>query len=307
MTHRPQRWAAHRWAWTGLLPFFALVFVGFIVPIGFVLVTAFQVTSTTVGGRDPVTQQFVTTSSTSFSFANIAASLQGVFLTGLWSSIQLSLITAALALALGLLLAYAVTTSRSGFLRSVMSAGAAVTANFGGVPLAFLFIATLDANSGAFTLFLKSTFNVSITDLGFRLQSLGGIALVYMYFLIPMMVLVITPALEGTKPQWAEAAENLGATRVQYWLRVAGPVLLPNLLGSFLLLFCSAFSAVATAAAIDHSFPLITSQILARFSGNVEADATNLAAALALNMVIIVLPFTLVYLWLERRTARWFG
>ena len=83
------------------------------------------------------------------------------------------------------------------------------------------------------------------------------------------MVLVMTPALEGLKPQWGEAAENLGASRWHYWRYVAGPVLLPSFLGSVLLLFCSSFSAYATAYAINSSFPLVTIRIQSVLSGNV--------------------------------------
>ena len=130
--------------------------------------------------------------------------------------------------------------------------------------------------------------------------------MVYLYFLIPLMVLVMTPALEGLKPQWGEAAENLGANRWHYWRLVAGPVLLPNFLGSVLLLFCSSFSAYATAEAlIGSSFPLIPLQIDSVLSGNVLAGQENIGAALALDMIIIVLPLTVIYQLLQRRTSRW--
>ena len=122
------------------------------------------------------------------------------------------------------------------------------------------------------------------------------------------MVLVMSPALEGLKPQWGEAAENLGASRWQYWRYVAGPVLLPNFLGSVLLLFCSAFSAYATASAlVGNSFPLLPLQIATVLSGNVQSGQENLGAAMALNMVVLVIPMTVVYQLLQRRTSRWLG
>ena len=133
-----------------------------------------------------------------------------------------------------------------------------------------------------------------------------GIALVYLYFLIPLMVLVMTPALEGLKPQWGEAAENLGASRWHYWRYVAGPGAAPNFLGSVLLLFCSSFSAYATAyALVGQSFPLVPTQISSVLSGNVLSGQENLGAALALDMIVIVLPLTIIYQLLQRRTSRW--
>jgi putative spermidine/putrescine transport system permease protein len=206
----------------------------------------------------------------------------------------------------GLLLAYAIVTSRNSALRQIVTAAAAVLANFGGVPLAFLFLATVGFPAGALTVLLGGVHISLQNDLHFQLTSVKGIGLVYLYFLIPLMVLVMTPALEGLKPQWAEAAENLGANRWHYWRHIAGPVLLPSFLGSVLLLFCSAFSAYATAfALVGSSFPLIPTQIESVLAGNVLSGQENLGAALALDMVVIVLPLTIIYQLLQRRTSKW--
>jgi len=293
-------------AWLGLTPFLAYVTLVFLVPIGFILFEAFRRTTTTGATRDPVTQQFVKHSETTFTLDNIHDSLQGIYRTSLVTSVKLSAITAILGAIFGLLLATAVVSSSSAFLRQVVTSAAAMTANFGGIPLAFLFIATLDANSGIVTLFLQDHFGISLQDdLGLQLPELSGLSLVYLYFLIPLMVLVMAPALEGLKPQWAEAAENLGASRWTYWRLVAAPVLLPSFLGAVLLLFCSAFSAYATAYAINSAFPLITIRIDAVLSGNVLAGQGNLGAALALLMIVFVLPLTVIYQLLQRRTSRW--
>ncbi|HEY3530413.1 MAG TPA: ABC transporter permease subunit [Nocardioides sp.] len=293
-------------AWLGLTPFFAYVALVFLVPIGFILFEAFRRTTTSGVTRDPVTQQFVKHTETSFTFANVHDSLQGIYRTSLVTSVKLSAITAVIGAVLGMLLAAAVVNSSSAFLRQVVTSAAAVTANFGGIPLAFLFIATLDANSGVATTFLQDHFGLSLQDdLHLQLPELSGLCLVYLYFLVPLMVLVMAPALEGLKPQWAEAAENLGASRWTYWRLVAAPVLLPSFLGAVLLLFCSAFSAYATAYAINASFPLITIRINAVLSGNVLAGQENLGAALALLMIVFVLPLTVIYQLLQRRTSRW--
>lgn len=300
------RTASGRLSWLGLVPFFVFVGTVFLIPIGFVVVQAFRRTTTGAAHRDPITQQFVRASQTHTTLANVRESLHGVYLSSLGTSVKLSAITAVLGAVLGLLLAYAVVTSRGSLLKQVVSTAAAVTANFGGVPLAFLFIATLDANVGVVTLFLDKHLGLSLgDDLGLSLAGLSGLTLVYLYFLVPLMVLVMMPALEGLKVQWAEAAENLGASRSQYWRWVAAPVLLPSVLGSLLLLFCSAFSAYATAYAINSSFPLITIRISSVLSGNVLSGQENLGAALALNMIVIVLPLTVVYQLLQRRTSRW--
>jgi putative spermidine/putrescine transport system permease protein len=300
---RPRR---IRFTWLGLAPFFVYVTLVFLVPIGFILFDAFRKTTQGASHRDPVTQQFVHSSQTSFTGANISESLKGVYRTSLITSVKLSAVVAVIGAVIGVWLAYAVVNSKSNVLRQVVTAAAAVTANFGGIPLAFLFIATLDANSGVATKFLRDHFHFNINDsLHLQLAQLSGLSLVYLYFLVPLMVLVMTPALEGLKPQWGEAAENLGAKRWQYWRYVAGPVLFPNFLGSLLLLFCSSFSAYATAYAINSSFPLVTIRISSVLSGNVLSGQENLGAALAVDMIVIVLPLTVIYQLLQRRTSKW--
>jgi putative spermidine/putrescine transport system permease protein len=290
-------------AWMGLLPFFAFVALFFVLPIAVILFTAFL---KTVRVRSQVTGQFEP--KTSFTFDNVTQSMHGVYLTALGNSLVLSAVTAVIGAVAGLLLAYAVVSGRSSTLRRLITAAAAVLSQSGGVQLAFLFIATI-GGSGLLTTLLQDQFGFSlIRDAGFSLTSVNGIALIYLYFLVPLMVLVMTPALEGLKPQWSEAAESLGAGRWHYWRYVAGPVLMPSFLGSLLLLFCSSFSAYATADALTSgSFPLVPIQIASVLSGNVLSGQENLGAALALDMVVLIIPLTFLYQYLQRRTSRWVG
>lgn len=239
------------------------------------------------------------TGATSYSADNLTNSLQGAYLTALLGSVKLSAVSAALGTLLGLPLAQAVMTSRFRALREAVLTASGVLANFGGVPLAFAFVATL-GNAGVLTRHL------GLTDKGWDLYSFWGLALVYLYFLIPLMVLTITPALEGLRSQWREAAQNNGATTAQYWRHVALPVLLPTLLGGFVLLFGSAFAAYATAAAmVGSSVPLVTLQIADALSGNVLVGQENVALALSLDMVLVAGLVMAVYLPLQRRSARW--
>ncbi|OXY90492.1 ABC transporter permease [Streptomyces diastatochromogenes] len=240
-----------------------------------------------------------TTGATSYTGANLTSSLQGPYLTALVGSVKLSAISAGLGALLGLPLAQAVVSSRSRALREAVLTASGVLANFGGVPLAFAFVATL-GNAGVLTVHL------GLTDKGWDLYSFWGLVLVYLYFLIPLMVLTITPALDGLRVQWREAALNNGATGVQYWRHVALPVLAPSLLGGLVLLFGSAFAAYATAAAmVGSAVPLVTLQIADALSGNVLVGQENVALALSLDMVLVAGLVMAVYLPLQRRSARW--
>jgi putative spermidine/putrescine transport system permease protein len=179
-----------------------------------------------------------------------------------------------------------------------------VFANFGGVPLAFLFIATL-GSSGLVTRWLVDL-GFDPYAHGFNLYSLSGVIVVYMYFQIPLMVLVILPALEGLRPAWREAAQNLGARTWDYWRLVGGPVLLPSFLGCVLLLFGSALSAYATAEALTSgTIPLTSIQIGSFLNGNVIAGQENVGKALGLGMVVIIAIAMMIYVALQRRASKW--
>ena len=125
-----------------------------------------------------------------------------------------------------------------------------VAANFGGIPLAFAFIAT-SARSAIVTKFLAQHSTGHYRHLRHGIHAvLGfGVGFVYLYFQIPLMILVIAPAIDGLRREWREAAANLGASSWQYWRNVGIPVLAPSFLGAMILLFGNAFAAYATAYA----------------------------------------------------------
>jgi putative spermidine/putrescine transport system permease protein len=272
--------------WLAVVPLLVFTAVAFGLPALAILNGAFTVKDQTTGA-------------TSYTAENLSTSLQGPYLTALIGSVKLSAISAALGALLGLPLAQAVVSSRSRALREAVLTASGVLANFGGVPLAFAFVATL-GNAGVLTVHL------GLTDHGWDLYSFWGLVLVYLYFLIPLMVLTITPALDGLRVQWREAALNNGATGAQYWRHVALPVLAPSLLGGLVLLFGSAFAAYATAAAmVGSAVPLVTLQIADALSGNVLVGQENVALALSLDMVLVAGLVMAVYLPLQRRSARW--
>ncbi len=220
-------------------------------------------------------------------------------------SIRISATTALGGGILGFLLAYSVTVGGlPKALRSALITFSGVASNFAGVPLAFAFVATL-GRTGFVTTMLKDVFGLNLYDAGFNLYSFLGLSLTYMYFQFPLMVLVMAPALDGLKREWREAAENLGATSIQYWLRIALPILLPSILGAMILLFGNAFGAYATAYALTGGrLPIITIQIGAQVRGDVLHNP-NLGNAMAMGMVIIMAISLAGYSWLQGKTERW--
>ncbi len=271
----------------GVVPFFAYVTVFLLIPTLVVLVGAF------------VSDGRVT-------MGNIDALWEPAVVTALWQSVVLSAVTAVVGAVVGGLLAYAVSTAApGGVLRRFLTSLCGVLAQFGGVALAFAFLATFGAGALLTTLF---------ADLGIGSGSGGtwiyewnkGLMLVYLYFQIPLMLIVFLPAVEGLKPQWREATETLGGSTFTYWRRVAAPILMPSFIGALLLLFTNAFSAYATAAAlVSQGSPLLPLQIGGTFTSEVVIGQANVGKAMALEMMVVVAVVMAAYAILDRRASRW--
>ena len=272
------------WAWLGLLPFFAFLFIFLLLPTVGVVRKAFLANDgsyTTKGFTTAITDE-------RDAFVN---------------SLQISLITAILGVILGTALAYAAATAkRPRWLRSLVSAFSGVAANMGGIILAFLFL-TLLGRQGLGTKIL--------TDNGwnpykswFSINDFSGVVLVYMYFQIPLMVLVTLPAIDGLKSSWREASANLGGTTFTYWRRVGLPVLAPSMLGGFLLLFANAYSAYATAYALNTQSNLVPIKISFFLQGDVTGRSP-VPFALATWMILFMAVSMGGYLVLRKRAERW--
>jgi len=235
---------------------------------------------------------------------NIRLVTHGVFLTGFENSIKLGLISSIVPGILGVFLAYAIQTSHSNVLRRLTSTASGVLANFGGINLTFMFIATL-GSTGILTYWLHDV-GINLASFGFNLFTFSGVLFVYMYFQLPLMVLVITPALGGLRPSWREAAENMGASSWRYWRYVGIPVLMPSILGGMLLLFGSAFAAYATAESLTLGLIALSPIQIGNFlNGNVIAGETHVGYAIAFGMLIILAVTMVLYSLVRKRASKW--
>jgi putative spermidine/putrescine transport system permease protein len=272
--------------WLGVLPFFVFSGLFLIAPT---LVLAYRSLEVSGGG---------------LTLENYRQLASETVINAYAMSIRISLATAILGGLFGFLIAWVV--SMGGLpprFRLITTTFSGVAANFAGVPLASAFVFTL-GRIGVITA-LFELFGVDLYQTGFNLYSFLGLTLVYLYFQIPLMVLTILPALDGLKREWREAAENLGATRIQYWRHVAFPVLTPSILGTMILLFGNSFGAHATAYALTGGlFNLATLLIGQQISGDVLHNP-GLGYAVAMGMVIIMAFTIFIYSILQRRSERW--
>jgi putative spermidine/putrescine transport system permease protein len=274
-------------AWVGAVPFLAYVGIFLLLPTVVVVVGAFAKHG---GGA---------------TLSNIDLMRQDYIVQSFKNSVVLSVVSAVIGAVVGGVLAYAIATGNpNGVLRRTMTSACGVLAQFGGVTLAFAFLATIGP-AGIVTQWLHNR-GVDIYANGYWLYDVKGLILVYTYFQIPLMVLVFLPALDGIRPQWREATASLGGTTWHYWRHVALPLLAPAFLGSTLLLFANSFSAYATAAAlINQGGIIVPLQISNTLTSEVNLGQENFAKALALGMVVIVAVVMTLYVVLQRRTARW--
>ncbi len=275
------------WAWVGVAPFFLFALMFLILPTGFLFVGSFQ------------------DADGNFTLANIVNLFQPSIISAYWISLKVSAYSAIGGAIIGFFLAYAaVLGGLPRWIRPTLMTFSGVASNFAGVPLAFAFLATL-GRTGLVTALLVKYFGFNIYSTGFNLLTMFGLTITYIYFQIPLMVLILAPALDGLKREWREAAAILGASGWQFWLYVALPVLLPGLLGATLLLFANAFGAIATAYALTgSSLNIVTILLYAQIRGDVLHDQ-NLGYALALGMILITGLSNAAYIWLRARSERW--
>ncbi|MBZ4021875.1 acriflavin resistance protein [Rhodobacter sp. TJ_12] len=274
-------------AWIGILPFAAFVALFLIAPTMKIVIGAFQ------------------RADGSFTLENIFGLFTPTILSSYWVSIKISLASSALGSLIGFLMAAAmVLGGLPRFIRSPLLTFSGVASNFAGVPLAFAFLATLGP-LGLVTMWLRTEFGINLRAMGFNILSFWGLTITYIFFQIPLMILIITPALDGLKREWREAAQCLGASATQYWTQVALPILAPNILGTFALLFANAFGAVATAIALTgSSLNIVPIMLFAQIRGDVLGNP-HLGYAMAFGMILVTALANVLYIVLRMRSERW--
>ena len=273
--------------WLGLAPFLIFVTLFLILPTMYIVVGAFRAQG---GG---------------FTLDNIIGLNTASIRSAYWISIKISLASASLGCLVGFAMAAAmVLGGLPKFVRGPLLTFSGVASNFAGVPLAFAFLATLGP-IGLVTVFLRTELGIDLRALGFNILSFWGLTVTYLFFQIPLMILIITPALDGLKREWREAAAILGATGPQYWRMVALPILFPSILGTMALLFANSFGAVATAIALTgSSLNIVPILLFAQIRGDVLGNP-YLGYALAFGMIVVTGIANTIYIVLRARSERW--
>lgn len=275
------------WEFLGVAPFIIFGLMFLVLPTLYLLGGAF------IGRNGELT------------FDNILGLFTDQIMAAYWISIRIAGASSIIGALAGLAIALAIIRGRlPAPLRSAIMTFSGVASNFAGVPLAFAFIATL-GRLGLVTIIAKTVFGLDLYRAGFNLLSFWGLTITYLYFQIPLMILIIAPAIDGLKKEWSEAAASLGAQPWQFWRYIGLPILWPSFLGTVSLLFANAFGAIATAYGLTgSSLNIVPILLYAQIRGDALQNP-GLGAALALGMVVITAFANIIYLVISQRAERW--
>jgi putative spermidine/putrescine transport system permease protein len=239
----------------------------------------------------------------SFTWSNYNAITEPLFAHALWNSLRISLGTAVLGAVIGGIVSWAIVRGSARGQRFSLGL-VAVTSAFSGIPLSFAFIALLGTN-GLITLWLREWFDFRLYPRRFSLYSWTGLTLVYLYFQLPLMILIFNPAVARLKPVWREAAATLGAPAWYFWWRVGARVLAAPFIAAVALLFANALGAYATAyALVGGNLNILPIQIGYYIEGDLNFDPGK-ASALSLILAAFMAAGIAVAHTLTQRAQRW--
>lgn len=206
----------------------------------------------------------------------------------IFSSLSLSGWSTLFGLIIALFGSYSLTQIKQGRIQHLLLSFTNMSSNFSGVPLAFAFLIILGAN-GAVTLILR---NFGLDPINIR--GANGLILIYIYFQIPLGILLLYPAFQSLKSEWKESAALLGASTFSYWFHIGVPLLIRPIIGTTIILFANAIGAYATLyALLGSNYLVIPIRISSLITGDVFYDPQT-ASALAMLLMAILIMVTLV-------------
>lgn len=218
-------------------------------------------------------------------------------------SLKLAATVASISTAVGIAVAwYVANLSRRG--RAVAQAVATVAANFGGASLAIAMVSTF-GSVGFVTLLAKDWLGV---DLPFDLYGFWGLVVVFVYFNLPLFVLLVLPAMTALRPEWWEAVQTSAGSRWHYWRHVGGPVLFPFALAGWVLIFAWALGQFSVPFALlgeASDQPLMTLRLGDfLFSATGGTNRFQRAAAMSVLLIAFSAVALVVYRTIAARTLR---
>jgi putative spermidine/putrescine transport system permease protein len=224
------------------------------------------------------------------------------FQRAIWNSLLLAVTSSLGGAVIGTAIGYAITRTTHDRVRRALVTLSSLSSNAGGISLGFAFI-TILGSAGMLTILLRQ-FGIDLLSF-FSIYSVIGLIVVYLYFQVPLMIVLMLPAFAGLRADWSEASASLGGTNRDFWRRVGIPVLMPSIVAGTVLLFVSSMGAYATAQALIGSrINLMTIQISILRRGEILYQPAQ-ADAMATVLLAMVAVSVLAYHLIQRRAQRW--
>jgi sulfate transport system permease protein len=129
-----------------------------------------------------------------------------------------------------------------------------------------------------------------------------GITVALIFIGLPFVVRMLQPALEELDPEIEEAADSLGASRLQTFTRVIFPAVLPALLTGFTLALARALGEYGSVIFISGNMPFnteITSLLIVT-----KLEQYDYAGAAAIAVVMLLASFALLF---SINMLQWWG
>ncbi|WP_297110466.1 ABC transporter permease [Tessaracoccus sp.] len=134
-----------------------------------------------------------------------------------------------------------------------------------------------------------------------NIYGMPGLTLVLGISFFPVAYMNFKGMLSNLDPSLDEAAANLGASKLQTFVMVTLPMLLPGTLGSFMLLFVEAIADLANPVVLGGDFTVLSARAYIAIAGEY-----NVAAGAAYSVQLLV-PALLVFLlqryWVKRKSV----
>ena len=135
----------------------------------------------------------------------------------------------------------------------------------------------------------------------------AGIVIALIFIGLPFVVRTVQPVLEDTEKELEEAATSLGATRLQTFIKVILPSVMPALLTGFAMAFARAIGEYGSVIFIAGNMPMVSEitplLIVAKLDQHDYAGATAIAMVLLLTSFVVLLLINLLQLWTVRRRS----
>jgi sulfate/thiosulfate transport system permease protein len=121
-----------------------------------------------------------------------------------------------------------------------------------------------------------------------------GIIVALTFIGLPFMVRTVEPVLQDLEAELEEAAATLGATRLQTFIRVIGPAMLPAVITGFALAFARALGEYGSVVFIAGNLPMHTEVVALLIMSKLEQF--DYPGATAIALVMLILSFTMLFL-----------